>query len=277
MKVSVIIAVYKDIQSLDLILQALKKQTYTNFEVIVAEDNNSPAMADYIKTVEGLEILHTFQDDDGVRKSRSQNNGILASRGEYLIFIDGDIIPYSTFIEGHVALAGKDTVLAGRRVNLSENLSKKLRAGKLHPYTLEKFYWFFTLGLLFDRNARFEQGIYVDPRGLLYKLFIEKRLRNTSLIGCNFSCYKEAMVAINGFDESFGESSLPDDVDLDWRFRAYGLTLKSCKNSANTFHLFHKKQNNPTSAEQREKFEKNKSENIFVTKSGLNLHESPVR
>lgn len=273
MKVSIIIAVYKDIQSLDLILEALKKQTYKNFEVIVAEDNNSQEMADYIKTVEGLEILHTFQEDIGVQKSRSQNNGIIASTGDYLVFIDGDIIPYSTFIEGHVALASKDAVLAGRRVNLPEIFSKKLRAGTLLSYTLERFYWFFAFYFIFDRNTRFEQGIYFNPYGWVYKNFIAKRRRNTSLIGCNFSCYKESMIAINGFDESFGESSLPDDVDLDWRFRAYGLVLKSCKNSANTFHLFHKKQNNPTSDEQRKKFKKNKADNKFKTESGLSLHE----
>lgn len=273
MKVSVIVAVYKDIQSLNLIMEALKKQTYKNFEVIVAEDNNSREMAEYIKTVEGLEILHTSQEDSGVRKSRSQNNAIMTSTGEYLIFIDGDIIPYSTFIEGHVALASKSAVLAGRRVNLPENMTKKLRSGEISSYTLERFYWVFALYFMFDKNSRFEQGIYLSPNGLFYKLFIAKRLRNTSLIGCNFSCFKESMVAINGFDESFGESSLPDDVDLDWRFRAYGLTLKSCKNSANTFHLFHKKQNNPTSSEQREKFEKNKADNKFKTESGLNLHE----
>lgn len=273
MKVSVIIAVYKDIQSLDLILEGLKKQTYKNFEVIVAEDNNTQMMADYIKTVEGLEILHTFQEDSGVRKSRSQNNGILASTGEYLIFIDGDIIPYSTFIEGHVALASKSTVLAGRRVNLPENITEKLRSGKISSYTLERFYWLFAFYFMFDRNTRFEQGIHLNPYGWIYSFFIAKRRRNTSLIGCNFSCFKENMIAINGFDESFGESSLSDDVDLDWRFRAYGLVLKSCKNSANAFHLFHKKQNNPTSPEQREKFKKNKADNKFKTESGLNLHE----
>lgn len=37
MKVSIIIAVCKGVESLLLIIQALKRQTYTNFEVIVAE------------------------------------------------------------------------------------------------------------------------------------------------------------------------------------------------------------------------------------------------
>lgn len=99
------------------------------------------------------------------------------------------------------------------------------------------------------------------------------RKRNTSLIGCNFSCFKDDMMAINGFDESYGESSLPDDMDIDWRFRAYGLELYSCKNVANTFHLYHKKQNNPTSKEQWAQFNKNKSKKKYVCEEGLRQHE----
>ena len=272
MKVSIIIAVYKDIESLNLIIEALKTQTYKNFEVIVAEDNDSKEMKEYVASIEGLEVKHTFQEDDGVRKSRSQNNGILASSGEYLIFLDGDIIPYSTFVAGHVFLSQKGVVLAGRRVNLNDKLSKKFRGGSLKPYTLEKYYFLLGFGLMFDRNARFEQGIYVNPNSFIYKQFIKNKKRNRSLIGCNFSCFKDDMVIINGFDESYGESSLPDDMDLDWRFKAYGLELKSCKNVANTFHLYHKKQNNPTSKEQWAKFNKNKEEGKYICEQGLAQH-----
>jgi cellulose synthase/poly-beta-1,6-N-acetylglucosamine synthase-like glycosyltransferase len=275
MKVSIIIAVYKDIESLNLIIEALKTQTYKNFEVIVAEDNNSAEMKNYIASIKGLDVKHTFQEDNGVRKSRSQNNGILKSSGEYLIFLDGDIIPYSTFVQGHVALAQRGRVLAGRRVNLNVELTKKFRDGTLSPFRLEKFYFILGFKLIFDRNARFEQGISINPDSIIYKLFVSNRKRNTSLIGCNFSCFRDEMVAINGFDESYGESSLPDDVDLDWRFQAYEMELYSCKNIANTFHLHHKKQNNPTTKEQRDKFERNKLNKKYICDIGLLQHQHP--
>lgn len=272
MKVSIIIAVYKDIVALNLIMEALKTQTYKNFEVIVAEDNDSQEMKNYVASVKSLDVKHTFQEDNGVRKSRSQNNGILKSSGEYLIFLDGDIIPYSTFVGAHVSLAHRGKVLAGRRVNLNHELSLKFRNGSLKPITLEKFYFLLGFKLMFDRNARFEQGIYINPKSFIYRTFLANRKRNTSLIGCNFSCFREDMIAINGFDESYGESSLPDDMDLDWRFRAFGLKLFSCKNVANTFHLFHKKQNNPTSPGQWEKFNQNKKNKKYVCDVGLNTH-----
>ena len=116
MFVSIIIAVYKDIEALELILEALKRQTYKKFEVIVAEDNDAEEMKECIsKYSQDLQIRHTYQEDRGIRKTRSLNNAILDSRGEYLIFIDGDCIPYSTFVEGHVTLAEKDYIVSGRR------------------------------------------------------------------------------------------------------------------------------------------------------------------
>jgi len=272
MKVSIIIAVYKDIESLNLIIKALKTQTYKNFEVIVAEDNNSTEMSSYISSIKYLDVKHTSQEDIGVRKSRSQNNAILKSSGEYLIFLDGDIIPYSTFVAGHVWVAQRGRVLAGRRVNLNAEISKKFRDGTLSPYKLEKFYFYHGFQLITDRNARFEQGLYISPNSFIYKRFMASRKRNTSLIGCNFSCFRDDMMAINGFDESYGESSLPDDMDIDWRFRAYGLELHSCKNVANTFHLYHKKQNNPTTKKQRDRFETNRQEKKYICEEGLKQH-----
>ena len=86
MKVSVIVAVYKDVEALELIIESLKNQTYKNFEVIIAEDGQDEKMQTFIKSIKDLDIKHTTQEDIGVRKSESQNNGIKTSNGEYLIF-----------------------------------------------------------------------------------------------------------------------------------------------------------------------------------------------
>jgi glycosyltransferase involved in cell wall biosynthesis len=49
MKISLIIAYYKNLDALDLILKALQKQTFTDFEVIIAEDDNDVASFKYIQ------------------------------------------------------------------------------------------------------------------------------------------------------------------------------------------------------------------------------------
>lgn len=275
MKVSLIAAVYKDIEALDLIVTALKTQTYKNFELVVAEDNDSAEMKAYVQSIEGIEVKHTFQEDDGIRKARSQNNGIHAATGEYLIFIDGDCVPYSTFIEAHVRLSADKTVLSGRRMNLGPKYSTKLRQKALSPLQLEKsfllrFPWIAKDAV--ERHA--EAGIYLDPDGWLFRTL--RKSANTSLLGCNFSCFKKDFVTVNGFDEGYGATAISDDTDLEWRFKASGLQIRSCKNAANQFHLHHKRRSEEACTPPPEiwrKFLDNKAANRFVCDEGLNTHK----
>lgn len=271
MKVSIIIAVYKDVKALELIIDSLRYQTYKSFEVVVAEDGKDDSMKNYVESINDLDIIHTTQEDDGIRKARSQNNGILASSGEYLIFIDGDCIPYSTFIENHVKLSENKTVLSGRRVNLNENVTTKILSHRLTPYRLEKNY-LLHLSLMFDKSVKYEQGIYINPESVIYKKIIGNKKRNVEILGCNFSCFKKDFILINGFDEGYVGTALSDDTDLTWRFKAYGAKLKSCKNAANVFHLFHKTVYRGDHEEESALLEKNKKENKFICLKGLNTH-----
>jgi glycosyltransferase involved in cell wall biosynthesis len=271
MKVSLIVAVYKNVKALELIIESLKDQTYKNFEVVVVEDGEYLPMKEYIDSITDMEVIHTTQEDLGVRKARSQNNGVLASRGEYLIFIDGDCMLYSTFIEAHVKLAEEGCVLSGRRFNLTEKLTNDILTDNLVPRDIEKNFWRY-ISLAFDKEVRFEQGIYFDPDGWLYKTFIDKKQRHTAILGCNFSCFKKDMLAINGFDESYGQSAVSDDMDLDWRFRAYGLKLKSCKNAANMFHLWHKAHDRGDASAQVSLMREREKEQKYICEKGLNTH-----
>ncbi|WP_294923770.1 hypothetical protein [Sulfuricurvum sp.] len=77
------------------------------------------------------------------------------------------------------------------------------------------------------------------------------------------------MVAINGFDEGYGETSLSDDTDLDWRFRAAGLKIKSCKNVANQFHLWHTYNERDIGPFYCEKMVKNRKSNRMICEVGF--------
>ena len=274
MRVSIIIAIYKDIEALQLIIDSLKRQSYTNFEVIVAEDNNSKEVSDYIKSISGIDVLHTTQEDIAIRKSRSQNNAILKSTGEYLIFIDGDCVLYKDFISSHVFLSGKSTVLAGRRVNLGPIISRLIRKRRFKATLLEKLYLILLPLLLIDRASHATQGIYIRPSGWLYKKFILNRKKiRTNILGCNFSCFRDDFIRINGFDESYGESSVPDDTDIQWRFKAMGLRIKSCKLAANEFHLYHVQRPHASNLKSMQaKMQRRKDKGDFIAEVGLSSH-----
>lgn len=271
MKVSVIVAVYKDVEALGLIIESLKRQTYKNFEVVVVEDGNSKEMRECIASILGLEIKHTTHEDRGVRKARSQNNGLLAASGEYLIFIDGDCIPHKNFVESHVILSEEKTALSGRRMNIPIPLAEDIRHGKLNVLDIEDYLWNYSY-LFFTKEVRLKQAIYIDPKSTLYRI-ISSRKASTAILGCNFSCFRKDMLDINGFDESYGESAISDDMDWEWRFEASGLTLKSCKNAAIMYHLDHKIHNRGDPSAFLKVMYERKRNKQFICEKGLNTHE----
>ena len=275
MRISIIIAVYKDIEALKLIIDSLRVQNYLDLEIIIAEDNNSNEMVDYIRSITDLNILHTTQEDLGIRKARSQNNAIIKSTGEYLIFIDGDCIPYSSFVNAHAKLAEKGCVLSGRRVNLGPQISEKIRQKTIYSRSLEKNYLFQSLYLLKDDSTHTTQGIYINPTSWLYKNTIAKRKKsNLNILGCNFSCYKKDILAIDGFDESYGETAVPDDTDLQWRLEAAGLKLKTCKLAANQFHLYHSRHHQLQDVgDMVQKMHRRKEAGDYIAEKGLHSHD----
>src|SRR5674476_1474762 len=93
--ISLIISFYKRLDFLELIFQSLDKQSYRNFEVIIAEDNNDPQTVEFINKARLLKtygIQHVSHDDIGFRKTRILNTAVKTARGEQIVFIDGCLL-----------------------------------------------------------------------------------------------------------------------------------------------------------------------------------------
>jgi len=271
MLVSVIIPTYQDTQALKLILDALSLQTYTNFEVIVAEDDNSDEVQNFLDLyIAPYTIKHHKQEDKGWRKAKALNVAITLSHAEYLIFFDGDCIPYSTFVEGHVRLSEEKRVLCGRRVNTGTEMTEALRVEDLSITKIEKNYFSFWSRFKRDRARHIEQGLYLSPKSILYSLFISILDKKKTLVGCNFSAFKSDILKINGFDESYPSGDVADDVDVEWRLNAIGVRNKSCRYATNLIHLNHKRADRREAHKQnyRLMLEKQKN-NTFFCKEGI--------
>lgn len=99
---SVIVSAYNRLEALKLCLTALLHQTIEldKYEIILVDDCSTDGTKDYIDN-----IIHTesnikyirHQDNQGLASAR--NSGIMSARGEYIIFLDCDIIPEPDFIE----------------------------------------------------------------------------------------------------------------------------------------------------------------------------------
>ncbi len=278
MQISLIIAVYKDTQALELIFKSLLYQIYNKFEVIVAEDGRSEIVHNCVINARKkykFNILHTTQNDNGIRKMRSLNNAIIASSYDYLVFIDGDCILYSTFLQGHYFLAENNYIISGRRCNLGKKFSTMLRNKDIKSIDIENNFFKLFFKLNIDNKERHtEAGIYINPQGIFYNIFLKNRQPNTQLLGCNYSCFKKDIIAINGYDEGYGQTAIGDDTDMQWRFEALGLKIKSAKNIANQFHLHHTRnfRDNISYKDEKKLFLQNKKENKFICTYGLNTH-----
>ena len=134
--------------------------------------------------------------------------------------------------------AEKRIVLAGKRVELGANITKAIREKRLSTSKLTNNYWLYLISLLKDKTRHLEDMLHISHKSFLAP-FIKRKVRY--IIGCNWSAFKEDILKINGFDETYVLPSVGEDIDLGWRFRGLGIELKSCKHNANLIHLYHKK------------------------------------
>jgi glycosyltransferase involved in cell wall biosynthesis len=241
--VTLIISVYKDVEALSLIIDSLAHQTLLPNEVIISEDGESITMKTFVEGLPSLpfSLIHLTQEDNGWQKNRALNRAITDASSDYLIFIDGDCIPYDTFIEGHATLQEKNHVLCGRRSEPGKYFSTLLRNQEmtLKEYVSHYISNFFALKR--DHVKHYEEGIYLGKNNFIFKLLNRFSRKDSHLVGCNFSCFKSDMIRINGFDEDFKMPTTGEDSDIERRMRILGVKMKSCRNVANMVHLDHPK------------------------------------
>lgn len=239
MKVSLIISVYKDVSSLRTVLEGLKFQRYKDYEVVVSEDGESEEMREFLRGYDHANsILHLTQPDVGWRKNQALNRAIGQSKGDYLIFIDGDCVLHHRFIENHVGFSRRKRILAGKRVKLGPAFTTRFKE-RIHELPV--------LELEVEKERRamrkdgvkfYEEAFYINPDGPLS--FIPSLRKMHQLKGCNMSFYREDIEAINGFDEDYILPAIGEDIDLTWRFKGLGYSLFSMRNLAVQYHLYHR-------------------------------------
>lgn len=268
---TLIISVYDKRKELELVLKALTIQSLKNFEVIIAEDGRNPQIREAVddwKSETQFKLKHLTQDDIGFRKNKILNEAIRSSESDYIVFIDGDCIPHPVFMEAHVLNKVENTVLCGRRVNLTKSISDKLTAEKIlnHSYSKIKLCDVIFSSLNRSKNEfnfNIEEGILVKNLKLR-KLFMND---DEHILGCNFSLHKSLMEKINGFDENYEGPGLGEDSDIEYRMRLLGVKFKSVRNLAIQYHMYHPK--TIESGKNMEYFKKVKSSGEYYCKNGL--------
>lgn len=236
MKLSLILSTYKQYDIIDASLFNLKNQSLAPHEVIITNDNIEPELEKLVdKYKSDFDIKLLQHEDKGFRKCMCLNNAVKASTGDIMVFNDGDCLPHSKFLENHAKLSEKGRVLCGRRVMFGDHYIEPILKQTLKLKDIEDRYLLDIFSHLKNGTDYYEEGFYISPEGLLGKLIPPRKMRD--IIGCNFSIHKEDLLKINGFDEDYVLPTVGEDNDLTWRLEHFGITLKSARNAAITYHL----------------------------------------
>ncbi len=236
--ITLVISVYNKPEVVRLVLTACARQSFPDFEIIVADDGSGPAIRDVVADARLRSIqpiIHLWHEDRGWRKNTILNNAVRTARGGHLVFIDGDCIPSRHFLLDHWNEREEHRVLMGRRVETSERWSKELTPLRIASGEFEKVGWREIADGLTGKSLRVEDGIRMTS-GILRRVLL-RSVRG--MLGSNFSVARKDLAAINGFDELYDGPGCGEDSDVQYRLSLAGVTGKSLRNLAIQYHVWH--------------------------------------
>lgn len=229
--ISIVIITYNKLEYLKAVLQNLVNlQGHRNVEFIVVNDGSSDGTDEFLKGHRSfINVKHITIQNSGSAVAR--NTGIHLSKGEYILFLDDDIIICPEYIN-----------FLRKSISESPNM---IHAGKIRLIPLEK------VPLVFIRLKRkywinkdfLERNSYVDA--IYGTLDIAYKSNPDAKIACWWGlatggniCFPRHVIEESGyFDENFRNWG-PEDIDLFYRAFKKNYFLKyneKCK----LYHLDH--------------------------------------
>ena len=144
--------------------------------------------------------------------------------GQYIIFIDGDILLHQSFIKDHYEAARSRFFSQGSRVLLTPSQSARVLKEKQRTFS------FFERGLKNRKNA--------IRSGFLSRLVTRNSKNLSGIRTSNFAFWRADGIAVNGFNEDF-EGWGREDSEFAARLMTSGVQRQNIRFRALSYHLFH--------------------------------------
>jgi glycosyltransferase involved in cell wall biosynthesis len=226
MRISLIISTYDQPTSLAKVLRGVSRQTRGPDEVFLADDGSGEetrTLVERWRDEEAAPIHHLWHPHDGFRKVILLNQAVAAATGDYLVFTDGDCVPDPRFLADHERLAERKFWVQGRRCYVKERWVPRFDIATIAPW-----WW-----LLTGRIGGVAKAVHL-PYPLL---FCNQEQRG--ILGCNMAFWRNDVVAVNGFDETYLGRGITPDSDLGTRVYNLGRRRKFVYAHAIVYHLNH--------------------------------------
>jgi glycosyltransferase involved in cell wall biosynthesis len=233
--ISVIVATYNREDALDAVLRSLAGQSDRDFEVVVADDGSSAATAAVIEGWNGKigrRLDHIRHEHRGFRLAEIRNRALLAARGDYCIFLDGDCIARPDFIAAHRRLAEPGWFVNGNRVLLARALTARVLREHLAPERWSLGVWF---------GERLRGGVNRLAALMRLPLGPLRRLKARQWRGaraCNLAVWRADLDRVDGFDAEFSGWGR-EDSDFVVRLMRAGVRRKDGFFATGVLHLWH--------------------------------------
>jgi GT2 family glycosyltransferase len=195
---SVVIPTYNRVARLRYVLAALEQQAYPldDFEVIVVSDGSTDATEAYLKALNTSMQLRWFtQTNRGPAAAR--NLGIKNAVGEFIVFIDDDLVPEPQLLSEHA------------RSHRETGTNAVVLGPLLTPEGFEMTPW-----------VRWEQEMLMKQYKAMLRGDWEASARQ--FYTGNASLRRSDLLAAGGFDEGFRRA---EDVELAYRLADNGLVF----------------------------------------------------
>ncbi len=233
--VSVVITTYNRSDALLAVLRGLESQTDRHFEVIVADDGSRPEHQKAIResaVAQRLRVVHVWQPDEGFTASRNRNRGVAASKGPYIVFLDGDCVPDVDFVARHKQLAEPGYFVNGSRVFLSPPLTDAVVRQDVAITGRSAAFW---LRERLKGRASKLTGLVRLPD---MRMRIDRHFSWKGIRSCNLAVWRTDYERVNGFDESFVGWG-HEDADFVLRLHNSGIARKNGFCATEVYHLWH--------------------------------------
>jgi glycosyltransferase involved in cell wall biosynthesis len=215
-------------EALAAVLETVARQRVPPDEILIADDGSGPAtraVIDAFIARSRVPARCVSQPHEGFRVARLRNLAIAATRCEYLVFADGDMLLHADFIADHAACARPGHFTQGVRAQADAGLTAALLRSHRLPSP-------FARGLGFARRA------YLLRSPALAMLVRSLANAFIAVKACNFAAWREDLVRVNGFDEEFAGWG-PEDKELAARLGHAGIRRQTLLFGGIAVHLGH--------------------------------------
>lgn len=262
---SLVISTYNRENALQLCLDSVLLQTVLPDEIIIADDGSGKKTAELVnkfKKATGIRVIHVWQPDAGYQLARIRNKALAASKGEYIIQVDGDLVLDRHFIFDHLRMSRKKVFVSGTRAMLNPALTQQLLSGNIPIQSINKHRTQIMKKYNAWRNSSLCKLLYWGNRSKKNYKYV---------LGCNMAFWKTDLETVNGYNEAITGWG-KEDNELAVRLQNAGVQLRLIKQAAVVHHLHHPTAILSSIPSNEELLNKAIKEKVIYVPMGLNAH-----